>query len=274
MKLNLWNKHAINWDSVGVPLRPASSDIANLEKVVSRYSLENPKKNKLSALLLGVTPEITNMAWPPNTHLLAVDRMLGMIRHVWPGNSDIEADAICGDWMQLPLQKKWADLVIGDGSFTFFSFPDQYQQVCQSLKKVMADGAYLILRFFVQAEQTETCTVVFDDLYNGKIANFHVFKWRLAMSLQRDSSQGICVGEVWETWNRLGAGNEQLARQLNWPIDEINTINSYKESDTIYYYPDADSIRELFSSDFNEIGFIVDNYELADRCPLMIFELN
>ncbi len=274
MKQNHWNKHAANWNSVGAPLKPCSADIKNFEKVVSRYSLENPDTHNLSVLLLGVTPEITNMVWPSNTHLLAVDHMMDMVKHVWTGNSKIKANAICSDWVKLPLQQKWADIIIGDGCFTLLDYPNQYLQALHSLKMVMADGAYLALRLFVQARKPETSNVVFNDLYKGKIANFHVFKWRLAMSMQRAISQGVCVGDIWERWNQEGKSNKNLAQQLNWPIDEINTINTYKNSDAIYYYPDVDVIRELFSRDFYEVDNIVENYELADRCPLLILKKN
>ena len=273
MKIKTWNKNAIQWDSVGPPLRPCDADIARLETTISKlYPKENHHKKK-SALLLGVTPEITGMAWPENTQLLAVDRMMAMITHVWPGSTEIEAEAICGDWMQLPLQNKWADLVIGDGSFTFFSFPEQYRQMVQELKRIMADGAYLLVRFFVQAEEKETSAEVFADLYDGKIANFHVFKWRLTMSLQQDLSRGSCVSDVWDAWNTHSKGAENLAQHLNWPINEINTMESFKNGDTIYYFPDADAVRELLGNDFNEIGVFVENYQLAERCPLMVFQL-
>ena len=69
MKLNHWDKHAVCWNSVGVPLKPCIADITNLEEVVSRYSKKNSDTQNLSVLLLGVTPEITNMVWPANTHL-------------------------------------------------------------------------------------------------------------------------------------------------------------------------------------------------------------
>jgi len=274
VKQNHWNKHAVNWNSVGAPLRPCRSDIVNFENIVSRYSIANSDIRNLSVLLLGVTPEITNMVWPSNTKLLAVDHMIDMIKYVWTGNSKIQADAICSDWVNLPLQQKWADIIIGDGCFTLLEFPNQYLHAINSLKKVMADGAYLALRLFVQARQPETSAVVFDDLYKGRIANFHVFKWRLAMSLQKDISQGVCVGDIWEAWNKKGKGNEHLALHLKWPLDEINTINTYKGSESVYYYPDIDAIRELFSHEFSEVDNIVENYELAERCPLLILKKN
>lgn len=75
-------------------------------------------------------------------------------------------------------------------------------------------------------------------------------------------------------WNKKGKGNEHLALHLKWPLDEINTINTYKGSESVYYYPDIDAIRELFSHEFSEVDNIVENYELAERCPLLILKKN
>jgi len=75
---------------VGAPLRPSRQDIDLLQRFVA-------EKHDLAAcasprvVLLGVTPEIATMRWPPETCLLAVDRHLGMIENIWPGNESVHA---------------------------------------------------------------------------------------------------------------------------------------------------------------------------------------
>src|SRR5690606_36631389 len=108
-------------------LKPCAQDIVRFEQIINTiYREKNIKEEVFKVVLLGVTPEITQLRWPLPTQLLAVDRMPDMIQHVWQSNQNIESHVVHADWQALPFAQHSADLVIGDGCFTFFKFPEHY----------------------------------------------------------------------------------------------------------------------------------------------------
>src|SRR6188768_3068242 len=108
-----WDAHAARWRLIGAPLRPAAEDLEYLRASVGRLgSASAPAEPALarSALLLGVTPEIAELAWQPPHRLVAVDKSEGMVNAVWPGDTPTRR-AIVGDWLALQLPEAPFDLV-------------------------------------------------------------------------------------------------------------------------------------------------------------------
>src|SRR5262245_19607035 len=92
-----WNHYSARWQLVGAPLRPGPEDISYLSESVARLLERRPGDR---ALLLGVTPEIAELSWSPALPLLAVDKSLGMVKAVWPGDTP-QRRAMVGDWLEL-----------------------------------------------------------------------------------------------------------------------------------------------------------------------------
>src|SRR5436190_2099932 len=68
-----WKDHAVNWDLIGPPLRPAPEDLAVIAEAVSRLTDEVPHRD-LKVLILGVTQEYARFPWPKGTNLVAWER--------------------------------------------------------------------------------------------------------------------------------------------------------------------------------------------------------
>src|ERR1700691_4807012 len=80
-----WNHFAAVYRAFGLPLVPTQKDLRFMEGAVEGWAYSHPGEN-LRALLLGVTPGIAGMQWPEGSLLVAIDRSIGMVRDVWPGN--------------------------------------------------------------------------------------------------------------------------------------------------------------------------------------------
>lgn len=262
-----WNEHARQWSLIGPPLRPAAADIRLLETAGqdwrSRTAVAAPR-----ALLCGVTPEIARMRWPAGTRLIAVDHSRPMIAGVWPA-AEVPGVAVCGDWTALPLPDAVQHLLIGDGCYSLLIGRVRYAAFAAELRRVAADDALLVMRYFLRPERAETVAAVVDDLWQRRIGNFHVFKWRLAMALHGTLEEGVRLGDIWNAWQQAVPDPAQLAAHLDWRPEVVNTIHNYRGVDTRYSFPTLAEARAN-AGDFEIVAMHMPDYELGGRCPTLI----
>ncbi len=267
-----WDNQARQWNSLGPPLRPGPGDVRLIEALVEE-SFEAMRGVPLQALLLGVTPELACMGWPHGTKLLAVDRCLGMIRDVWPRDClALPALSVCGEWRVLPISDGVVHVVVGDGCYPLLDSPGGYQAMGKELRRVLKPAGRLIMRFFVRPERAESPAAVFSDLRGNRISNFHIFKLRLAMSLQGSLEAGVRLGDVWERWRTEGLDADILSRQLNWPRTEIATIDAYRGVDTRYAFPTLQEMRAGLAEHFVELACHVPDCEPGKYFPTLVMK--
>lgn len=262
-----WEQHAKQWRFVGLPLRPAREDVRIMEGLVKDYG----QGRHLLALLFGVTPELAAMDWPEGARLLAVDRSEGMIRHVWPRSGlGVASHMIRGDWNALPIRGGSLDMVIGDGFYTPLNYPQDYLRLGYELYRVLRPGGFYLIRAFIRPEVAEGIHVVKHDLFAGRIGSFHAFKWRLAMALHGSLHEGVRLSEVWNQWHAMRCEADQLGVPLNWPEEEIATINAYRGVETRYTFPTLAELRDALHPLFIEKECHIPEYELGERCPILL----
>jgi SAM-dependent methyltransferase len=266
---NVWDRHARRWSNLGPPLRPSPQDVEIMQRAVAEHCAA-AGRTSTDAVLLGVTPEIVKMQWPRATRLRAFDRNPSMIQHVWPGNPEIEAVAACAIWSSLPVADASADVLLGDASFSNVHYPKGFKQMAEEIRRVLRRGGLFCSRFFAAPAQREPVETVFDDLVHGRIGNFHIFKLRLAAALHDDVRDGVCLGDIWEVWNKAFPDPEALAQKLGWPVETVRTIDSYRSLEARYAFPTVEEIRAVFGEDFTEAACILPDYELGDRSPIML----
>ena len=267
-----WNDHARRWEHFGAPLRPLPVDVAVAEELAQRHA-RSIVDEMLSAVLLGVTPELAAMQWPERTRLLGLDRCPEMIAGLWPLDSvPTEAKAVQGDWNAIPCDAGSVDLVVGDGCYVLLPYPEIYDGVSAEVARVLKPDGRFSIRVFVRPEKPESPEDVMCDLQEGLIGSFHAFKWRLAMSLHGTLDEGVRVGDVWSYWNARKIGETILSDRFGWSVGSIQTINAYRDIDTRYHYPTMMEIREHFSGYFEEVSCHLFDYELGDRCPTFVLK--
>lgn len=265
-----WQTFAAQWRRLGPPMRPVARDVGVMEAYVARWNRRRAAAPPPRALLLGVTPEITRMRWPSGTAVYAVDRVYGMFRAVWEADAPCAAGAVTAAWQRLPFAPQTFDLVLGDGFLNLFDFPEGQRRLAGSLRAVLRPGGRLIVRSFVRPAQPETAETVFADLAAGRIGSFHVFKWRLVMALQQDAARGVALARVWARWQEEGLDREALAARLGWPREEIDTIDAYRDAGACYAFPSLEELRAALAAHFTEEQCEVPDYELGERCPVLL----
>jgi hypothetical protein len=264
-----WNKHAVQWQWIGSPLRPAQEDIQLLERALLRWHAANPLPSP-QAMLLGVTPEIAMMSWPPGTRLVAIDHTEAMIREIWPGSS-LGHTALCAEWTDPPLPPDSQDIIVGDGCFSVLVTRDEYDATVRAMRRVIRKSGLFLMRYFIRPDVPEPVAGVVDDLLQGRIGNFHVFKWRLAMALHGSLDEGVRLADIWDAWHAAVPEPAQLARQLRWPLHAVLTIDAYRGVQTRYTFPTLAEARAAMAGAFDEIACWFPGYELGERCPTLAF---
>ena len=264
-----WQQHARQWRHLASPLRPAPTDVAIFEEIAAAATPADPLCPR--ALLLGVTPELALMRWPTATRLLAIDRSAGMITLVWPRHRQPGALAILGNWRSPPVAAGTIDLIIGDGCFTILPYPEGYREVAGGLRQIMAPRASLALRFFVRPDRAEPMGKVLADLRAGRISSFHTCKWRLAAALHGPNGEdGVRLADIWQAWREADYTPPPEAGP-GWTEEAVATIGNYRGVETRYSFPTLAEIRDIFGEYFREEACRYATYELAERCPIMLF---
>ena len=219
-------------------------------------------------LLLGVTPELAGLA----NDMTAIDNSAAMIEALWKPLADVKP-AILGDWLDLPFEDASFDTIIGDGCLVLLSHPGQYERFFEQLSRVISPGGRILLRVFVGAEQGESREQVCHAALNGEMKGFHAFKWRLSMAIASEADdRNLCVAETLATFDRLIPDRNKLEAATGWSMDDIETIDFYRDSKTLYCYPALSQVRRIIPYGLRETGIIYGHYELAERCPLMVIE--
>lgn len=263
-----WNAYAARWSLIGPPLRPSPADVDYVKGSVRRLLSESTEGQR--ALLLGVTPELAQIDWRPPLRLLAVDRSAGMVEGVWPGDTETRR-AMVGDWLDLKPSDGAFSLVLGDGVFSLLDYPDGYARLARQLARLTRPGGLLSLRSFCRTEPYEAPDAVFAALLAGRIGNFHVFKWRLAMALQGEETLGVKLDDIWTTLAARFPSLQQLAEQCGYPAEEVGTIEGYRGVQDRYSFSSEGEIVAALSPAFELIETWRPSYELGERCPHFTF---
>jgi len=267
-----WNALARAYSQTGPPLRPSEEEILTLEREVRRYAALQPSGARLTVVLLGATPGIVSAKWPENTVLFSVDHAFSVFQSVWPGNADGIRHAICSDWLASPLADGCCDLVIGDGSINFVSYPDGCRRFAAAAARLLRPDGLFLLRSFVQIDPKESPERVIDSLDHDENASFHHFKFRLLLALQENARDGIRVADVYNYWTVAAIDAERLAAARNWSLATIKTLDFYRSAPNTLTFPTLAECREVLGEHFDEISCTSASYSLAERCPFMVLK--
>jgi hypothetical protein len=249
------------WSQLGPPLRPPAEVVAAIHAQIK----DRPGR----ALLLGVTPELADVA----PDLVAVDRNVSMVAHVWPGNT-ASRRAIVGDWRKMNFATGAFSICIADGSLSFLTFPDETAALFHDLNRILKTRGRAVFRLYLSPDRPETISALRDEALSGRINSFHAFKMRLAMALaaQRSAPQ-IRVAEILDAFNSQFADREALVRATAWSREQIDTIDYYRDSSVFFTFPTQDSMLSVVSGICPDLRLVPSGaYEMSERCPLLVVD--
>jgi SAM-dependent methyltransferase len=265
-----WERHAALWQHIGPPLRPCEADLQVFRHELKRMAAH---REHAHSLILGVTEEITALEWPTNSSLIAVDSSTAMLARRWRPPRGITSWGVLGLWDRLPVMAGSIDLIVSDGSLSILPNATAVAGVLRELATALHPSGRVVVRVFVRDEQERTPGEVIDGLRRGEFGNFHVFKWRLLMSMHRSASDGVLLEEIYHVVQDAVPDRRALSRLLGWPIETIATIDSYRGVTGRYFFPSLPQLQDLAAADFVLAACHTHPYELGDRCPMLVWDL-
>lgn len=235
-----WPHHARQWARIGPPLRPDRDDVAITRGELAAWTASAGRAPR--ALILGVTPELAALPWPPGTALTGVDRALAMIDAVWPRDRvPPGARAVAGEWTALPLADRTVDLALGDGVLSNLAFPGGYAALAAELHRVLDRDGRVVVRVFAAPARPVALAEVAAALAAGAVASVHALKWQLAMAIQR-ADRNVAVAAILDAFDALVPDRDALAARTGWSRDAIDTVDAYRGSTLRYSFPTLDEV--------------------------------
>jgi SAM-dependent methyltransferase len=262
-----WTLLARSYVLARPPLLPSAEDIHAMEEALAEHF--GTGAGGIRALMLGVTPAIAGMNWPPGANVTAADASIDMIRAQWP-NEPSGRRALTATWTALPLRSASCDVVVGDGSLNCLPHPGPAAMAVREVARVLRPGGLFLHRCYVRHDPSETPQQIVDELAQGRISTFPEIKFRLLLALQRSTHEGLAVRDVYEFWRSLDFDWNSFAHVPGWEQELVATMANYKDSPTVYAFPDLAEWRRLFVTCFHEVSLRPASYRCGNQCPLFV----
>jgi SAM-dependent methyltransferase len=265
-----WISTLRKWDDFSSPLRPHPDDTAVIERTAASLAAAG---RRLTAVVLGVTPETMACAWPPDTRLHGFDRSETAIGTLWdPARAPAGATADVADWTALPLPSGSVDLVAADGSLNCVDWPDTAARVFAEVHRMLRPGGRFVVRSTLRLLRPEALDTILADLEAGQIRGPYALKVRIGTILHDQGLNGFSMFEMWKLWHRLFPDQEAVAARFGWPIGSFTMVDTYHQHDIRLVYPTGDELVAAVDPWFRVVETVTGSYELADRCPTFVLE--
>lgn len=244
------------------PLSPHPADVAAIARQIAN--------DDAHVLLLGMTAALFGQG----QRLTAIDFSAPMIARLWPGDTATHR-ALEGDWRGLAPPDRPYTAVIGDGSFNTLAWPHDIAAVGARLAAA-APGAVLAVRCFLAPPPAMAESL--DDLAAaaaaGTLGGFHAAKWRIAMALAAAAGDpNVPVVAIAAAFDALFPDRAALSAATGWTLETIAEIDAYRGSPACLAFPTAAQLLAALGTPPGA-GFVAaGGYELADRCPLLVWHL-
>jgi SAM-dependent methyltransferase len=257
---NHWQTYHRRWGGLQPPLRPNREII---DAVVGQVGHRDRR-----ILLLGVTPELAQAF----DTVVAVDKSTAMIANVWPGDT-ISRNVVEADWLTLDGSLGKFSAVVGDGSCNSVAYPDEVRKLLEQVRDHLEPGGRFVCRIFERPDRVPPMSDLLAEAARPATRNFHAFKWQLAMRIAEDTEPSVPVERILSTFERLFPDRDGLSARTGWPRSDIDTIDAYRGSLTVYCFPSRAELLEQLPGGLNPLGFHQSGtYDLAERCPILVCE--
>lgn len=222
--------------------------------------------------ILGVTPEVVQLGWPAHVRLHAFDMSAEMIAKVWRPHPNLPSSVRELRWQDLPLADNAVACAVGDGSLNCLQGLSEYPEVLHQVARALRPNGALIMRMFIRPDTRATLEEVEAAVADGTVETFHALKWHVAMALAEAPEYAVRVTAIRDAIIAIFPDREKLASARGWPREAIDTIDSYEGAETRYNFPTLEAVRNVSSPSFEMVEIVTGNYEIAERCPTLLFK--
>lgn len=256
---NHWDNSPRHWSRIEPPLRPDAADTLAFQQLAGGSSAR--------VLLLGVTAELANAF--ESVH--AIDKSPMMVARVWPGDSSGK-HAVQGNWLEMPVPDQPFDAAVGDGALSNLAYAGEVREVLLRVRSSLRPGGRFVCRLFERPDVPQSRADLLATAAGPARINFHAFKWQVAMHLAAREQPTIPVPRILELFNELFPDRQALAARTGWPLELINLLDVYRDSEVRFTFMTRSEILDVLPAGITDLRFdTCGRYDLAERCPLMSF---
>lgn len=256
---NHWEKNPSHWSRIEPPLRPDAAVTRAFQQLVGGPSSR--------VLLLGVTSELANAF----DAVHAIDKSPMMLARVWPGDTATK-HAVQGNWLDMPVSAQLFDGAIGDGCLSNLDYPHDVRAVLLRVNANLKPGSRFVCRLFERPDAPWSREALMDTASRPATINFHAFKWQVAMHLAGQTHATVSVPTILELFNKLFPDRAALAARTGWPLELIDLIDVYRDSEVRFTFMSRREILDVLPPDITDLRFdACGSYDLAECCPMMSF---
>ena len=225
-----------------------------------------------AALILGVTPELAALDWPKQSRVYAVDRSMEMIRSIWYVSAP-HASGAGGRRLGEPAVREGSfDLVLGDGCFAFWSWPDGFRRLRDEAARVLKPGGRLIVRFQVRPEVGETPTRSSRIWPPDESADSTRSNGASSSPCMATTRAGCCSLTSGMRGSNSGVDRRTAGRGAAMAPRGDPDDHAYQKAQIRYFFPRADELRALLGERFDEIACHTPGYENGERYRIIALE--
>jgi len=264
---NDWSKSALGLGLARPPWTPCAEDGDLLLDALRPYVTSGGSASIVA--LLGVTPALTQLGWPDDTSVLAVDANPAIVRSQWRSHPSVPSAVICAKWQALPLPDKSVAAVAGDGSLNALPYA-AYQDLFREVARVLTPKSVFVLRCFIRPDTRSDIGGITRDVAKRAFPNSAPFRLRLCMTLC-DADGSLVLGTLLEQFNALFPDRTKLASMAGWPIDEVDRFDMDRDSKIQLTFPALSELAAYAEPLFAIREVRHGSYDLAELCPTITF---
>ncbi len=243
LKTTVCDKHSNQWGRIGSPCRPTEEDGQLLLQMAAPCLRDRADAAKI--VVMGVTPEIVQLAWPAQVRLQAFDHSPKMIASVWRPHPNLPSNVQQVRWQNMPLADHSIDCIVGDGSLTVIDTLEDYPEVLAELARVLKPTGALVLRCFISPDQPERVEDIAAHALAGSIKSFHALKWRVAMAMSAKREFSVRLMDIRAVIDKLFPDRNLLAERAGWLRESIDTIDAFDGVESCITFPTLSAFTEI-----------------------------
>jgi SAM-dependent methyltransferase len=231
----------------------------------------NASRGSEDIAILGVTPELVQLGWPAHVRLHAIDMSAEMIAKVWRLHPLLPSEVHNRFWQHMPLADNSVACAAGDGSLNSLQGIGEFADVLDEVSRVLKPGGAMVMRLFVSPDARAGMSDIERAVADGAIDIFHALKWHVAMAIAEAPDYSVKVSDIRDAVVAMFPDREILTALRGWPREAIDTIDSYEGAETRYTFPTFDALNRACAPYFEIAEVRTGTYEIAERCPTLLF---
>jgi hypothetical protein len=263
-----------SYAQVGEPLNMRGSTRAWFAEIFQRQSL--PARSL--ALVLGATPWIARMLRGALDHTTLVDinpKMLDTARAEISSSDDGAAgtvELIEANWLALPALRAPIAIAVGDNSFSFVRYAEEWRQLCDALADRMHPGATLMARFLtLPLGRPTTFAEIIEHSMGATHINYTALRTAMLFAGAGKDTFELYLARAVEMYDAHRADLDALFERCPCtPDNDFLAIERWRGSSAVFYAPPLAHVLDALGDRFRVRDIHFGPFDMTEYFPVIV----